>query len=458
MFVRMRQGLVFPSFVVRHLHSHRSALGLCLAACVTYGCTFDLPDVDPYASNKDGGASGGSSSLPDAQSWDGGAKLDATDSSVIDGSADSCAPQCQGKCAGQPDECGGTCPSDSCSTGQVCDNHGSCCTPKTCGQVGVSCGHAEDGCGHSLPCGTCAGSQFCLQHACRALDLSLVSVEAGEFVMGSPTSEPGRDTFYVYNLDETSHKVVLTHSFLMSTTEITQADFRKVMGYDPSKFASCGDSCPVEMVSWDEAAAFTNMLSAGQDLQRCFSCVGNGKSVSCKLDPTLSSPYACSGYRLPTEAEWEYAARAGTTTAVYSGDVTNVGCDPVDPSLNSIAWYRPTATSTIAEAITIPCQDKSFTVATHPVAQKTGNSFGLYDMAGNVWEWTLDCPAAYPSTTQTDPYVVGTCSNIDRVFRGCGLGNEGFSCRHAERASGPAHHDPRALDIGFRVVRTVSSN
>lgn len=159
-------------------------------------------------------------------------------------------------------------------------------------------------------------------------------IPTGTFMMGSPEDEPMRDS------DETQHQVTLTNSYYMQTTEVTQGQWKAVMGSNPSWFSDCGDDCPVEEVSWDDVQEFITELNK----------LGQGT------------------YRLPTEAEWESAARAGSMTAFANGDITETGSG-YDPNLDAMGWYS--------------CNSDS---KTHPVAQKQPNAWGLYDMHGNVWE------------------------------------------------------------------------
>jgi formylglycine-generating enzyme required for sulfatase activity len=197
--------------------------------------------------------------------------------------------------------------------------------------------------------------------------VGFVRIEPGSFTMGSPGSEEGRDN------DEAQHAVTLTRGFCLMATEVTQGQWRSVMGSNPSGFASCGASCPVEQVSWDDAVAYANRKSQAEGLQPCYegsTFVGVG----------------CTGYRLPTEAEWEYAARAGTTGARHG-------------SLDAVAWHVGNSGGT-----------------THPVGQKQANAWGLYDMLGNVWEWTSDWYGSYPGGAVTDP--VGASTGSNRVLRG----------------------------------------
>ena len=252
-------------------------------------------------------------------------------------------------------------------------------------------------------------------------------IPAGTFQMGSPTTEKCRSS------NETQHKVTLTQAFEIAVTETTQAQFKALMGYSPSGFASCGTSCPVEKVSWHEAAAYCNALSTKVGKSKCYSCTGTGSKVTCK-DATAysgSKIYTCPGYRLPTEAEWEYAYRAGTTTAFYNGNITK--CSGLDPNADKIGWFWDNASKT-----------------THPVAKKTANAWGLYDMAGNGREWCHDgYKVNLGSAAQTDP--VGSGSN--QVYRGGGWDNSAEALRAARRLNITA--TARVSTIGFRPVRTL---
>ena len=148
-----------------------------------------------------------------------------------------------------------------------------------------------------------------------------VRINPGTFIMGSPEDELGRWE------NEPQHEVTLPHDFFLAETEVTQAQWASVMGSNPSQFAGC-DDCPVEQVSWYEAVDYCNALSALESLEPAYEV--NGTSVS--WDP------AATGYRLPTEAEWEYACRAGSTTALYNGPVTETDCG-LDLNLDQIGWY-----------------------------------------------------------------------------------------------------------------------
>ena len=221
------------------------------------------------------------------------------------------------------------------------------------------------------------------------LGMEFAWVPAGIFKMGSPEGEAGRDG------DEVQHEVRISEGFWIGKYEVTQEEWEAVMGANPSAFDECGERCPVESVSWDDVQDFILELNGRES--------GSGYR-----------------YRLPTEAEWEYAARAGTTGARHG-------------ELDSIAWYDGNSGGT-----------------THRVGQKRANGWGLHDMLGNVWEWTADWYGDYPSGTVTDPRGPSTGSN--RVGRGGRWGSIARLVRPAllYRGSRDRRHDL----IGFRLVRT----
>ena len=215
------------------------------------------------------------------------------------------------------------------------------------------------------------------------------------------------------------HSVTLTHDFYMGETEVTQAEYIAIMGANPSSFLDCGTDCPVEVVSWHEAAEYANALSVAEGLTECFNCsIGD-----CS---TPNSPYTCDGYRLPTEAEWEYAARAGTDY-VYAGSNT----------VGDVAWYSLNSSS-----------------QNHPVAQRLPNDWGLYDMSGNVWEWGWDWydSGYYSSSPSSDPE--GPTSASDRIARGGSWLNDASIARVTYRSRlAPLG---RIYSKGFRLTRTVN--
>ena len=246
----------------------------------------------------------------------------------------------------------------------------------------------------------------------------MVEIPAGRFTMGSPSSEEGRSN------DEVPHEVTISRSFWLHTTEVTQGQWRAVMGNNPSSFSSCGDACPVENVSWWEAVAYANALSKKEGLRECYvlrGCDGKAPGEGMACQSADFAGLSCEGYRLPTEAEWEYAARAGTKGARHG-------------SLDSIAWHGGNSGS-----------------KTHAAGGRQANAWGLHDMLGNVWEWTTDGYEAYPGGSQRDPLVK---AGSGRVYRG------GSWCRNPRyvRAADRDGYDPgyRYGVLGFRLARSSS--
>ncbi len=244
------------------------------------------------------------------------------------------------------------------------------------------------------------------------LKLDLVWIAPGEFLMGSPAqnllvrwfyevrqkiTKLGTPGYGTSHSDRPVTRVKLTQPFWLGRTEVTQAQWVAVMGSSPSGFK--GDDLPVETVSWDDAMAFCQKLTERE-----------------RAAGRLPAGYA---YTLPTEAQWEYACRAGTT-GNYAGN------------LDAMAWYAANSGGT-----------------THPVGTKKANGWGLSDMHGNVWEWCRDWYDAYPGSRVTDPY--GPASGSNRVDRGGGRSSVAAVARSAHRYGGsPGLRNHRG--VGFRVA------
>ena len=251
-----------------------------------------------------------------------------------------------------------------------------------------------------------------------------IPVLAGSFEMGSPPDELGRQT------NEGQHEVILTHDFLLMSTEVTQRRFAALMGYDPSRFTETPDH-PVETVTWHEAEAFCNALSDAEGLDRCYECAGVEEGLSCET--VHDTPYECPGYRLPTEAEWEYAARAGTTAATYRGDLTDVVCSP---SVETIAWYT--------------CNSE---LHTRSVGSLGPNAWGFHDMLGNVFEWVFELYDEYPAAVVIDPF--GPPDGTHRMSRGGSYLMDAESIRAAARSRHLVSALPRTAGTGFRPARSL---
>ena len=277
-----------------------------------------------------------------------------------------------------------------------------------------------------------------------------VTIKAGNFSMGSPAGEKCREKYGAQN-KETRHQVTLSHGFEISAYEVTQGQFKLIMGYNPAGFHSCGAFCPVETVTWHEAVAYCNALSSLRGYTQCYSDSGSGKScptgTGCAAEEacvrgkcrkynaaasyTGKGIYNCKGYRLPTEAEWEYAYRADSTTAYYNGDIKDCTKDDV---IHQIAWYAANANS-----------------RTYPSCIKAPNKWNLYDMAGNVSEWIHDWYSPDLGTSAaTDP--VGNLAYAANALRG----GDYKSYAHLQRASFRRSWSPwmKGNHVGFRCARS----
>ncbi len=229
------------------------------------------------------------------------------------------------------------------------------------------------------------------------VEMEFVWIPPGEYMRGGRLSPKEAAKKYErraswYEREHPLHEVRLTEGFWMAKTPVTQAQYERMTGENPSFFV--GENRPVERVSWDDAVGFAEKLSER----------GEGT------------------FRLPTEAEWEYACRAGTETQFYFGDDAE--------QLGDYAWYSGNSDN-----------------ETHPVASKEPNDWGLYDMHGNVWEWCADWFGDYPSEPVTDP--TGPDTGVRRVVRGGSWSNSPRYCRSASRYGDMPHNQYR---FGFRVA------
>lgn len=289
-----------------------------------------------------------------------------------------------------------------------------------------------------------------------------VSIPAGSFQMGAAEGELG-----AWPAEGPRHEVTLTRPIHVKITEVTNQEFMEMaqwamdngyayattytifddmddapnwnlidlwdshyceIAYADDILTNTNPDHPVKMVTWYGAAAFCDWMSLREGLPRAY----DHETWECNG----GSPYMASGYRLPTEAEWEYACRAGSETAFAGGDITQLACDPLDAVLDSLAWY---------------CGNHDNW--THPVAQKTANAWGLYDMHGNIFEWCNDWHADsyYSASPGTDP--AGPTTGQARVLRGGDWAYGPGGCRSAFRSN--SYPDNRYYYTGFRPVKTA---
>jgi formylglycine-generating enzyme required for sulfatase activity len=210
------------------------------------------------------------------------------------------------------------------------------------------------------------------------------------------------------------------------------------MGNNPSTHRACGMNCPVDSVSWFSAVLYANAMSTRDGYTPCYEKVGGGSydaaAAAVKQAPNWRLGLDCPGYRLPTEAEWEYAARAGTTTGFFTGDPTQSSCMPLDAALDAAGWYCANGGN-----------------GTHPVRNKRANAWGIYDMHGNAWEWVWDWAGPYPTGPVTDP--IGPSTGTQRQSRGGSYFSAALYCRSAERDPGA----PESVynDTGLRLARSI---
>ncbi len=364
--------------------------------------------------------------------------------------------------------------------------------------IGDSCGDSEENlwvCDESLDALKCTkteGELCSFQSDCFAENCSFgvcspvgyTHVPAGTFTMGAPIGEKGAHP----TRENGQHDVTLTRNLFVKQTTVTQQEYETITGANPSYFINCGPDCPVERINFYEMLEYANRLSVSEGLDACYNLVNctndkynegcpptSREGLLCSAntfvcdDDAISPALDCNGYRLPTESEWEYFGRAGTTSAFItpSGLLDHFARSPLIPEMDTIGWYFGNATVNYVGGINclmpdarISCldlpEDKS--IGTHPVAQKAPNMWGLYDITGNIWERVWDISGNYPDpgTTVIDP-TGPTIAQADdsrvRRMRGGPFDAHGQYLRIAYR-TGPGART-RIYNSGFRLVRSV---
>jgi formylglycine-generating enzyme required for sulfatase activity len=250
------------------------------------------------------------------------------------------------------------------------------------------------------------------------LGMRFVLIPGGSFLMGSPETEPGRQW------NEKQHRVTISKNFYMGESEVTQGQWEQLVGFNPSSFSNLGKTYPVETISWNQCMEFIRVLNEWEKTNK---------------------------YRLPTEAEWEYACRAGSGEAFAQGPITTVSCNEPEPAILEMAWYCYNS------GLANPARD----FKPHPVRTKLPNAWGLYDMHGNVQEWVLDsckwrdfwrAKVGTVTTTYQDNIVdpLSTIGN-HRIIRGGGW----YQTSKYQRCAFRSNYKPgvRRNSLGFRIVR-----
>lgn len=336
-----------------------------------------------------------------------------------------CVPKCLDRVCG-PDP---VCPASSCGTcthPKRCNANGQCVCEPECGAR--QCG-PDPVCGQS--CGNCPSDGFCDTSNGRCVPQTVgfciddwCLIPAGNDMIGAPNGDDKAT-----NSEVPQHEVWFTRSYYIKQTEVTQGEWKSLIGNNPSYFRSCGDDCPVERVNYYDAVYYANALSTSEGLETCYTLSGCSGSAGVNLSgcTVTFKGLGCKGYRLPTEAEWEHALRAR-----YPGKIL------CDNPLERCAWY-----------------DDNSSNQTHPVSLKWPSEWGLRDATGNVREWVYDW---FKNDYYTDCFnngctdPTGPTEGYYRVVRGGSYRDASTYLRYSSRQ--PTTPNTRESYLGFRIVRT----
>lgn len=292
----------------------------------------------------------------------------------------------------------------------------------------AACGRSESGTGASLPASSAPPFSSAPEEVKTETPENFVLIEGGSFQMGSPEDEAWRSG------DEAQHTVTVS-DFFISRYELTQSEYQAVMGENPSNFR--GEALPVENVSWLDAIAYCNARSAQEGLTPVYNIE----------DQNVSWDRSADGYRLPTEAEWEYACRAGTTTPFYLEN------SPSAENTNFYGHYPYMIEDNYFSQENLTVKPGEYRQTTVEVGSFDASPNGLYDIYGNVAEWVWDYYGAYPPEEQTDP--TGPQNGVLRVYRGGGWNDFAKNMRSAYRAT--MEQNKGSFNLGIRLARSAAA-